>query len=135
MILIDTSVWIDYFNGTDNQYTDALDKALEQGIAATGDIIYLEVLQGFRQEKDFNQAKKALKTLDTYTLLGPEMPDKCAEQYRQLRKKGITVRKTIDVIIATFCIEHKMPLLYLDKDFHPFVKHADLKPALRAEWL
>ena len=132
MILVDTSVWIDYFNGIDSRHTQALDSALTESTAAIGDLIYLEILQGFRSDHDFNQAKKALKTLDTYSLLGADMMDKCASSYRYLRKHGITVRKTVDVIIATFCIEHKMPLLFLDKDFLPFVNHAGLKPALKA---
>lgn len=132
MILVDTSVWIDYFNGIDNRHTGTLDAALEDGTAAMGDLIYLEILQGFRSDTEFNQARKALKTLDNYILFGPGMPDKCVDKYRQLLKKGITVRKTIDVIIATFCIEHKMPLLFLDKDFLPFVDYSGLKPAIRA---
>jgi len=130
VILIDTSVWIDYFNGKINAHTDKLDYALEEGDAAVGDLIYLEILRGFKAERDYRRARRSLLSLDSYVLLGPGMPDKCAANYRQLRKKGITVRKTIDVIIATFCIENKMPLLFLDKDFMPFVRHAGLTPAI-----
>lgn len=132
MILVDTSIWIDYFNGIDHRHTDTLDAALEEGTVVLGDLIYLVILQGFRSDRDFDQARMALKTLETYTLFGPDMPDICTNKYRSLRKRGVTVRKTMDVIIATFCIEHKIPLLFLDKAFLPFVKHAGLIPALRA---
>jgi len=130
MILVDTSVWIDYFNGTINDHTDALDIALTEGTVAIGDLIYLEILQGFKNDKDYNQAKRILKTLDQYPMFGKGMAEKCADNYRQLRKKGITVRKTVDMIIATFCIENKLTLLFLDKDFNPFVKNLGLAPAL-----
>jgi predicted nucleic acid-binding protein len=130
MILVDTSVWIDYFNGVDSRHSDALDHALQRGTAALGDMIYLEILQGFRSDAEFRQVKNALNTLDNYPLFGPGMPDKCIAKYRSLRKRGITVRKTIDVIIANFCIEHEMPLLFVDKDFLPFVRHSRLQTAI-----
>lgn len=130
MILVDTSVWIDYFNGHENPQTDLLDNALIDGEVVIGDLIYLEILQGFRNDKDFEQAKKVLNTLDQYQMLGTGMPDKCADNYRKLRKKGITIRKTADVIIATFCINEKIPLLFTDRDFQPFVEQLNLIPAL-----
>ena len=128
MILVDTSVWIDYFNGTKNNKTDTLDSALIDGTVAIGDIIFLEILQGFRHDKDYKIARKTLSTLDLYEMFGSSMVSKCADNYRALRKKGITIRKTTDVIIATFCIDNSLPLLYSDKDFDPFVKHLKLMP-------
>lgn len=130
MILVDTSVWIDYFNGQENQQTDLLDIALIDGEVAIGDLIYLEILQGFRNDKDFKQAKKVLNSLDQHQMFGTGMPDKCTDNYRKLRKKGITIRKTADVIIATFCINEKIPLLFTDRDFQPFVDQLKLIPAL-----
>ena len=130
MILVDTSVWIDYFNGQENPHTDLLDSTLVNGDVAIGDLIYLEILQGFRSDKDFKQAKQVLNTLDQYPLFGAGMPDKCADNYRKLRKKGITIRKTADVIIATFCIDEKIPLLFTDRDFQPFVDRLNLISAL-----
>lgn len=127
MILVDTSVWIDYFNGQQSAHTDYLDQALEEGIVALGDLIFLEILQGFRSDKDYKKAKSVLSTLDQYTLFGMDKVETCAENYRFLRKKGITVRATNDVIIATFCIQQGIPLLFIDKDFEPFVKHLRLK--------
>ena len=129
MILADTSVWVDYFNGVANTYTDRLDSELDSGGVAIGDIILLEILQGFKKNKDFEVAKKTLQVLDQYELFGHSMVLKCAENYRTLRKKGITVRKTADVIIATFCIENHMPLLFTDRDFKPFVDNLGLTDA------
>ena len=126
MILVDSSVWIDYFSGIDNLQTDYLDSALGTQRLCIGDLILTEVLQGFRQDKHFNQAKGLLSALTSHDLLGTKMAYQSANNFRELRKRGITVRKTADVIIATFCIEHKMPLLFTDRDFKPFVKHMGL---------
>lgn len=130
MILVDTSVWIDYFNGKDNEESNLLDSELINGNVAIGDLILLEILQGFRNDKDYKQAKKELSSLDQYEMFGHTMVDKCADSYRMLRKKGITIRKTPDVIIATFCIENKFPLLFSDRDFKPFVEHLNLISAV-----
>lgn len=126
MILVDTSVWIDYFNGTINTHTDILDAALIEGIVAIADIIFLEILQGFRDDKDYIKARNTLATLDQYSLFNSQMVEICAENYRSLRKKGITIRKTNDVIIATYCINYHIPLLFKDRDFEPFVKYLGL---------
>ena len=131
MILVDTSVWIDYFNGQENKATDYLDDCLIEGTVAIGDLIYLEILQGFRADRDYRTAKTKLEELTIYEMFGLDAVEQCAKNYRMLRKKGITVRKTADVIIASFCIRNKMPLLFLDRDFVPFVKHLGLTPALR----
>ena len=127
MILVDTSIWIDYFNGIDSRETVLLDSALEDGIVAMGDLIFLEILQGFRDDKEFKKAKNALATLDQYELFGTPMVERCANNYRFLRKRGITVRKTIDLIIATFCIDTRFPLLFSDKDYIPFVDFLKLE--------
>jgi predicted nucleic acid-binding protein len=130
VILADTSVWIDYFNGNENPLTDELDKGLAEGIIAIGDLIFLEILQGFKDDKDYNLAKSTLGTLEQYEMLGHAQGLKSAENYRALRKKGLTIRKTTDVIIATFCIENRLPLLFSNRDFIPFVDHLGLIPAL-----
>ena len=128
MILVDTSVWIDYLNNVNSIHSNALDLALINGIAAIGDIIFLEILQGFKSDKDYKNTKAHLSKLDQYEMFGQHMVEVCANNYRCLRKKGITIRGTADVIIATFCIENKLPLLFKDKDFTPFVKHLGLLP-------
>jgi predicted nucleic acid-binding protein len=130
MILVDTSVWIDYFNGVESRHTKALDAALIEGTVAIGDLIFLEILQGFKNDNDYKKAKLTLVTLDQYSMFGIGMAEKCAENYRNLRKKGITIRKTTDVIIATFCIENKLPLLFIDRDFIPFVNNLGMMSAL-----
>lgn len=129
MILADTSVWIDYFNGVDSTQTDLLDLALNDDIVVLGDLVYLEILQGFRSDKDFDSARNFLKVFPHFDLLGSGMVEVCARNYRRLRKKGITIRKTADVVIASFCIQHQLPLLYADRDFSPFEKHLGLKNA------
>ncbi len=124
---MDTSVWIEYFNGQENKETNTLDNALGNEVVAIGDLIALEILQGFRRDKDYETAKELLNSLIIYDMLGIQASISCAENYRFLRKKGITIRKTADVIIATFCIAHNFPLLFTDKDFLPFVKYLGLK--------
>ena len=126
MILVDSSVWIDYFNGEDNKQTNTLNDALGVRPVAVGDLMLAEVLQGFKDDKDYKTAKSLFDDLIIYDLVGKTMAIKSADNFRTLRKKGITVRKPVDVIIATFCIEKKLPLLFLDKDFKPFVKHLGL---------
>ena len=130
MILVDTSIWIDYFNGIETRQTNILDIALIDGTVAIGDMIVMEILQGFRSDKDYNKAKKSLATLEQYEMFGQGMVTKCADNYRALRKRGITIRKTADVIIASFCIDNKIPLLFSDRDFMPFVKHLNLRSVL-----
>ncbi|MBW6510374.1 MAG: PIN domain nuclease [Desulfuromonadales bacterium] len=130
MILVDTSVWIDYLNGVQSKHTDTLDAGIVEGTVVMGDLIFLEILQGIRDDREYRKTKQTLMMLDRFQLFGQGMPEKCAENYRTLRKKGITIRKTMDVIIATFCIERQIPLLFTDRDFIPFVEHLGLLSAL-----
>ena len=129
MILVDSSVWIDFFNGTVCAETDKLNEILGIHEVVIGDLILAEVLQGFRSDTDYKAAKNVLTSLTTYNLLGKELAIKSANNFRKLRKKGITIRETADVIIATYCIENKIPLLFTDKDFVPFVVNLRLKSA------
>jgi predicted nucleic acid-binding protein len=126
MILVDSSVWIDYFNGVDNPYTVKLDALLGVELIAIGDIMLTEILQGFQNDKDFKTAKAVLLGLAVFDMLGQKNAIAAAENYRFLRKKGITVRKTVDCMIATFCIAYGHSLLFCDKDFQPFVEHLGL---------
>lgn len=130
MIVIDSSVWIAYFNGVISPETDRLDSLLGAMPVCTGDIVLTEVLQGFRRDEDFAIAKDLLSSLPIYNMLNTEMAYKSADNYRLLRKKGFTVRKTIDVIIATFCIENDFALLHCDKDFLPFHQTLGLRNAM-----
>ena len=128
MILVDSSVWIDYFRGASTPQADKLDAILGMDLVATGDIILAEVLQGFRDEQEFGQAKRLMTaSLAVVDLVGVAMAIQAAQNYRVLRARGITVRKTIDTLIATYCIEHGISLLYSDRDFDPFVEHLGLR--------
>jgi predicted nucleic acid-binding protein len=133
MIIVDSSVWIDYFNGNDIPEVVKLDQLLGQELLGVGDLILTEVLQGFRQDKEYQTAKRLLTSLTVFEMLGAEMAIKSAENFRDLRKKGITVRKTIDVMIATFCIENGHSLLFADRDFDPFVEHLGLISVMPAK--
>ncbi len=119
MIVVDTSVWIDYVNGVRTAQTDILDKALQESRVVTGDLIITEFLQGFRNDKQFKVAKEMMDSLQYYDFVGRKTAIKAAQNFRMLRKKGVTIHKTIDVLIATFCIEHGFELLHNDRDFEP----------------
>ena len=127
MILVDSSVWIDYFNGKKTSQTDWLDSAFGNKPIIIGDLILTEVLQGFQSENDFRKAKKLLLEFPFMEMVGQNMAIKSAENYRFLRKKGVTVRKTIDVMIGTFCIYYHFSLLHDDRDFDPIEKYLKLK--------
>ena len=117
MIVADTSVWIDYVNGVVTPQTNILDIELENRRVATGDLIIVEFLQGFREDKQFQEAKDLMDSLEYYDFVGREIAISAAQNFRKLRKKGITIRKTMDVLIATFCIEYGFELLHNDRDF------------------
>ena len=127
MILVDSSVWIDYFNGTVTPATDKLDSLLGDELLAIGDLILTEVLQGFGSERDFNQARKMLTSFTVVELGGREIAIQAARNFRTLRELGVTVCKTIDTVIATRCIESGYDLLHSDKDFDPFAKYLGLR--------
>ena len=129
MILVDSSVWIDYFRGTETPQVDVLDGLLGRTRLAIGDLIVAEVLQGVRDEKEFNLVRKTLDAFTQVELVGYDIAVKAARNYRTLRGMGVTVRKTIDSIIATRCIESGLTLLHSDRDFLPFVEHLGLKVA------
>jgi hypothetical protein len=130
MIVVDSSVWIDYFTGKNTPSAEQLDSLLAEEFVAIGDLILIEVLQGFRTDKDFRKARQLLLSLTVMNMLDTTIALKSAANFRTLRKIGIAVRKTIDVIIATYCIENNLPLLHSDKDFQPFHQHLKLKDAV-----
>jgi predicted nucleic acid-binding protein len=130
VILVDSSVWIDYFRGTPTPQAEKLDLLLGSEPLVTGDLVLTEVLQGFVSERDFNQARKLLTSLVVVDLGGQDIAIQAAKNFRALRSLGITVRKTIDTVIATRCIASGLTLLYSDRDFDPFVQHLGLRSAL-----
>jgi predicted nucleic acid-binding protein len=129
LILVDSSVWIDYFNGQSSEATDKLDSFLGSKKLVTGDLILTEVLQGFKSNKDYTVAKSLLISFDIHPLAGQAIALKAADNYRILRKNGFTIRKTIDSLIATYCIEQGIFLLQSDRDFLPFSDHLGLQLA------
>lgn len=127
MILVDSSVWIDFFNGENRPHVEKLYHLLGNEIIATGDLIAVEVLQGFQNEHHFQKAKSVLEEIPFFPLCNKELSMIAAENYRTLRKQGVTVRKTIDVVIGTFCIENNHQLLHHDRDFNPMERFLGLQ--------
>jgi hypothetical protein len=127
LILVDSSVWLDYFKGMVTPQTEKLDSLLGHEPLAIGDLILTEVLQGFADEADFNKARKMLTSLDVVDLGGQAIAVQAAKNFRTLRRHGVTVRKTIDTVIATRCIESGYDLLHNDRDFDPFAQHLGLR--------
>ena len=127
MIVVDSSVWIDFFRGKNTIGAETLDASLGEDVVAIGDVMLVEVLQGFRAESDYRKARDLLLSLSILNMLDTDIALKSAANFRRLRKKGVTVRKTIDTIIATYCIENKLPLLHSDRDFQPFQDHLKLQ--------
>jgi predicted nucleic acid-binding protein len=129
VIVVDSSVWIDFFHGVSTPEVERLDGLFGVTPLAIGDLILVEVMQGFRTDQDVATARQLFRSLALLPMLGGSNAWKAAENYRQLRRKGITVRKTIDGIIATACIEANLPLLFSDRDFQPYVEHLGLELA------
>jgi predicted nucleic acid-binding protein len=126
VILVDSSVWIDYFRGTATDEAALLDDLLDKEELMVGDLMLTEVLQGFRQDSEYRRAQRLMLSLQIVDLAGQHIAVKAAQNYRLLRNVGITIRKTIDAIIATHCIENGVQLLHSDRDFEPFVKYLGL---------
>ncbi len=126
MILPDSSIWIDFFNGRETVKTQLLNELLSDEVILTGDLILTEVLQGFRHERECQNAQEILLGLPFQEMLGQEVALQSVHNYRFLRQRGITIRNTIDVMIATFCIVNEITLLQNDRDFAPMVEHLSL---------
>ena len=126
MVIVDTTVWIDYFRGVSNAETEWLDSELDLQRLGITDIIMCEVLQGVRDESTAAAVERRLLTLETFTTGGVDLARAAARNYRTLRRRGHTVRKTIDCLIATFCIREQHSLLHRDRDFDPFETFLDL---------
>ena len=127
MIFVDSSVWIDYFNGNNTLEVELLHSILGRESIVIGDVVLAEVLQGFRKDRDFRKAHELLAAFPLVNVLNEEIAVQSARNFRLLRKKGKTVRKTLDSIIATFCIVNNVALLHSDRDFEPFVEVLGLK--------
>jgi predicted nucleic acid-binding protein len=126
VIVADSSVWIDYFNGRITPESDRLHDYLGTEDVATGDLILAEVLQGFRREPDARSAGALMSYFPVLEMSNAERATIAAERYRSLRRRGVTVRNTIDVLIASFCVSEEHRLLTSDRDFDPFTEHLGL---------
>lgn len=130
VIFVDSSVWIDYFRGDATIEADHFDKLLGEADFVVGDLVLTEVLQGFDREADFLAAQSLMLQFDIVVLGGRDIALSAARNYRTLRMRGVTPRKTIDTLIATWCIVHDVALLARDRDFAPFTTHLGLRSAL-----
>lgn len=129
MILVDSSVWVDHFRNADNGCVRHL-RASNVNEILVGDLVLLEVLQGARDDNHATQLATRLQRFQVASLSSEKLAVASARNYRHLRSRGITIRKTIDLIIATFCITHDHELLHSDRDFAPFAQHLGLRLAL-----
>jgi predicted nucleic acid-binding protein len=127
LTVIDSGVWIDYFNGVVTPQTDRLHELLGLQDLATGDLMLAEVLRGCRSEREFRETKHLLTSVTVLPMGGTDLAIHAARNYRILRELGFTVRSTIDLLIATYCLEHGHSLLHSDRDFDPFAKHLGLR--------
>lgn len=127
MVLVDTSVWVDYFNGRRTSHTDHLHQLLGSGRLLLGDLILAELLQGFAKDADYRTARRLLLEFPCAELVGRDNALLAADYYRRLRKRGVTVRKTIDVLIGAYCIRHGHELLHSDRDFDSMQQHLGLR--------
>ncbi len=130
MIIADSSVWIDFLRNVPTRQVAMLAEQIEIGTVIMADLVLCEVLQGSRDEAQFQQRLREFAQLETIAVAGEEIAVETAANYRFLRAKGVTIRKTIDALIATRCIREDIPLLYSDRDFDPFVAHLGLRSAL-----
>jgi len=127
MLIVDSTVWVDYFNGVENPQTDYLEKMADRVSILIGDLILAEALQGFRENSDSEKARRAFAKYLQVEMVNPGLALQSARNYRLLRRKGVTVRKTIDSLIATYCIENEHELLHNDTDFDGYEKHLGLR--------
>jgi predicted nucleic acid-binding protein len=127
MILVDTSAWVEYFRGGEPSVVEKLDGFLDRDLVAIGDLVFCEVLQGLRPGREFDEIRELLLSLPRYEMVGFPVAEQSARNYRILRTRGLTIRKTIDVIIGTFCAVNGLPLVHHDRDFDLMAPHIGLK--------
>lgn len=127
MVIVDTSAWIEYLQDSDAIVAGKVDRSLESEIVAIGDLIYCEVMQGIRSAGERRTVSALLLGLPRFDMVGFAIAERSAANYRLLRSRGVTVRKTIDVLIGTFCAEHEMQLIHRDSDFDLMAPHIGLQ--------
>lgn len=130
MLVVDSGVWIDFFNDADHPAVELLQHLLDRGEVriVVPDLVLFEVLRGFRHEQGYRQAKRLLESLSVEATGGAPLALGAAQHYRALRASGFTVRSSIDVLVASFCIERDYALLHRDRDFQAFEQFRGLRP-------
>jgi len=126
MVIVDTSAWIEYFRDGEPRIVENVDRCLDQDLAGIGDLVYCEVMQGIRSARQRREISELFLSLPLYEMVGFSIAERAANNYRLLRSRGVTVRKTIDVLIGTFCATHSLPLIHHDRDFDLMAKHIGL---------
>jgi predicted nucleic acid-binding protein len=126
VIVVDSSVWIDFLNGRKASHVERLQAALGVDEIIVGDLMLCEVLQGLGSERDARQVESLLRRFEVVPMAGEAIAVSAARNFRSLRRRGITIRKTIDLLIGTWCIENRRPLLHNDSDFKPMAQHLGL---------
>ena len=127
MVIVDTSAWIEYFRDGEPSVVGKVDRSLEQDLVGIGDLIYCEVMQGISSAAQRRQVGDLLLSLPRFEMVGFAVAEKAAANYRLLRSRGFTIRKTLDVIIGTFCAENGLGLVHHDRDFDAMARHIGLQ--------
>lgn len=127
MVVVDTSAWIDFLNGAPTPVAERLDRLLGERLVVVGDLVLAELLQGFASEEEAALVRRSLEPLPFAELVGKEIAVAAAANFRSLRRRGVMVRKTIDLLIGTFCLENDLELLHADRDFEAMREHLGLR--------
>jgi predicted nucleic acid-binding protein len=127
MVIVDTSAWVEYFRDGEPSVVEKVDRCLNQDLVAIGDLVYCEVVQGIRSPRQREEISSFLRALVRYEMVGFHIAERAAHNFRLLRSHGLTVRKTIDVIIGTFCAENGLQIVHHDRDFTLMAPHIGLE--------
>jgi predicted nucleic acid-binding protein len=126
MVIVDTSAWIEYFRGGLPDVVKKVERCLDRDLVGIGDLVYCEIMQGIRSPRERDEVSSLLLALPQFDMVGFTIAEKSAANYRLLRSKGVTVRKTIDILIGTFCSEHGLKIVHNDSDFDLMAKYIGL---------
>jgi predicted nucleic acid-binding protein len=126
VVVVDTSAWIEYFRDGEPSVVRRVERCLDQDLVALGDLIYCEVMQGVRLPRQRREISSLFLSLPHFEMVGFPIAERAAHNYRLLRSCGVTVRKTLDVLIGTFCVENGLPIIHYDRDFDLMAKHIGL---------
>ena len=127
MVIVDTSAWVEYFRGGEPAVVEKVDRCLAEDLVAIGDLVYCEVMQGVYSHRQRAEVSSLLLSLPRFGMVGFAVAERSAANYRLLRSRGITIRKTIDVLIGTFCAENALTLVHCDRDFDLMAPHIGLR--------